>query len=373
MNIMYFSPIAYDDLKQRPQYIAEGLSQKNEVVFVEPTIRGISCLLRKLKGCRGRKNKIMGHLTVVRCDGRFVLPFRWNVVDFFAWNSILERKYLRLYLDKADVIIVGFEGWTNVLNPYKDKIIIYDKMDDNVLLASTKSYQIYLARMERKLLTMTNAMIVTAQKFADDYSGKVERIVQISNGVEQDICMPSAGTTDNNQKIYGYVGMISDWLDMEAIKTISAQVGTEIVMVGPCNTEIYEAENITYVGRVPKTKVGEKIRSFDVCLYPFKTGSILDTINPVKIYEYLAENKPVIAVDGAETRKFGNLIYRYRTMEELCDLIHKKLEPPFRNVEQLRKYIEGNSWKNRVERLELVMEELENESNECIWNKTRSN
>ena len=31
MKIVYFSAIAYDDLKQRPQYIAEKLAEKYEI------------------------------------------------------------------------------------------------------------------------------------------------------------------------------------------------------------------------------------------------------------------------------------------------------------------------------------------------------
>ena len=34
MKIVYLSAIAYDDLKQRPQYMAEKLSEKNEVIYV---------------------------------------------------------------------------------------------------------------------------------------------------------------------------------------------------------------------------------------------------------------------------------------------------------------------------------------------------
>ena len=37
MKIVYFSAIAYDDLKQRPQYIAEKLAEKYEVDTI-PTL-----------------------------------------------------------------------------------------------------------------------------------------------------------------------------------------------------------------------------------------------------------------------------------------------------------------------------------------------
>lgn len=37
MRIVYFAPIAYAELKQRSQYIAEYLAKEHQVVYVEPT------------------------------------------------------------------------------------------------------------------------------------------------------------------------------------------------------------------------------------------------------------------------------------------------------------------------------------------------
>ena len=78
----------------------------------------------------------------------------------------------------------------------------------------------------------------------------------------------------------------------------------------------------------------------------------------MKIYEYLAENKPVIAVDSVETRKFGNLIYRYQNYEQLKKLCQAKLKKPFQTKEECLKYIEDNSWEKRVDEFEKILEEL---------------
>ncbi len=45
MRILYFAPLYYDDMKQRPQQIAECLSARHEVFYVEPTISLIRWLL----------------------------------------------------------------------------------------------------------------------------------------------------------------------------------------------------------------------------------------------------------------------------------------------------------------------------------------
>ena len=46
MKILFFSPIEYQGLKQRPQYIAEGLAKKHEVTYVDPTVSAMKYLLK---------------------------------------------------------------------------------------------------------------------------------------------------------------------------------------------------------------------------------------------------------------------------------------------------------------------------------------
>lgn len=358
MKIVYFAPIAYDGLKQRPQYIAEELAREYDVYYIEPTIRLTSCILHGGKEYKGKMQCVSKNLTVVRCNGTFVLPFRWNVYDVLSWNGMLERHYLRHIINMADIIIVGYEGWMNVLTSIKGKKIVYDKMDDNILLSQAWQVRRYLARAEKKLLRKAVCMITTAQKFLEDYQERIESIHLVPNGVKIETNeIPK--TFDNHEGVvYGYVGMISDWFDMEVVKLISEAEDAKVVLVGPCDIDKYEKENIIYTGRIPKKEVTNMIQAFDVCLYPFKQGELLDTINPVKLYEYLALNKPVIAVDSRETRAFGNLLYRYHSLDELKSLCQRELSTPFENDGECVRFIEENSWEARTEQIKKILEEL---------------
>ncbi len=46
VKILYLAPIPYDGLRQRPQYIADGLAQKHEVIYVNPTVSWLKYLLK---------------------------------------------------------------------------------------------------------------------------------------------------------------------------------------------------------------------------------------------------------------------------------------------------------------------------------------
>lgn len=355
MRIVYFAPIAFDDLKQRSQYMAEYLARKHQVLYVEPTLKWLSHVRNRQIEYLKVNRKVKSHLSVIRCDGRFTLPFQLNLFDFMGLNGLGEAFQLKKMIQSADVVIVGFEGWYQVLRWFRIPCLVYDKMDDNALLVKNALDKRYLLRAEKHILQRADAVIVTAEVFFDRYKASGKKIELIPNGVE----LPGAEQIKENKyekKIYGYVGLISSWFDMDIVNQIADDANVEVWLVGPCNIPAIMKENVKYIGKVPKNQVAEYINCFDVCLYPFKRGALADTVNPVKIYEYLAMNKPVIAVDSIETKKFGSLVYRYKTKSDVEKLCGHDLRRPFRDEAERLEFIRKNSWEARMKNLDHVLE-----------------
>ena len=357
MKVVYFSPIAFSDLKQRPQYFAEGLSNKHKVHYIEPTKRILSYIKNK-EGCAYVKYNINENLTIFRCDGAIVLPFRWNVYDILYLNGIYEYLQLKKIVADADVVIVGFEGWYNVVKRIKNKKIIYDKMDENALLSTDWENRTYLQRSEKALLKKCVSMITSAKVFEKKYQKRLP-VYLVPNAFDRkDASYIQYKESKGNKVIYGYVGAIADWFDNKAIEVIAKDKNNQVILVGPCRTEKIQKDNVIYVGKVDKSDVATYIKSFDICLYPFKKGELLDTINPVKIYEYLSLNKPIIAIDSEETKAFDASIYTYQNYTELENLCNRKLSQPFDSEEKYEKFMESNSWENRIDIINEILEEL---------------
>lgn len=358
MKIVYFAPIAYSDLKQRPQYLIEGLSEKHQICYIEPTVRVITSIQHK-EDCSAKQKDITKNLTVFRCDGKLVLPFRWNVYDLLELNGLYEYMQLRTLIASADVLFVGYEGWYNVIKWAKNKKVIYDKMDENSLLSPDWANRTYLQRSERKLIERSTLMCVTARTFEEQYKKRLPTYL-IPNAFEaQNVSYIPYVENRKDKKVYGYVGLIAEWFDNKAVELIAENENNTVVLVGPCRTEKIKKDNVIYVGKVEKKEVAAYIKSFDICLYPFKKGKLLDTINPVKIYEYLSFNKPVIAVNNREMEQFQNGLYTYENYDQLQKLCEDSLTQPFMSQKEYETFIEKNSWDDRIEKLNKILEELE--------------
>lgn len=351
MKILYFAPIPYTGLKQRPQYIAEILAQKHEIHYIEPTI---SILKFRHNDFKGSHYKPSEHLHVIRPDGSFTAYRSVELFDFLHINTISERIQLRSLIEDCDLIWVGYPLWYNVISNAKNKKLIYDKMDENALLVKNGILRRFISQAEIKLIKKADLVFVSAQKFLDDTRKYNSNTYLIPNGVREDVPVFHPNRTDNGKYIFGYIGTISHWFDFEAIQTIlNASNKNFVILAGPNEIPLIKHPRITYLGTIPHDKIPELIQQFDVCLYPFKKGPILDTINPVKIYEYLAVNKPVIAVRSRETEKFKDIILLYDNLRELERMAIGPFKPPFNDEQERMCFVKSNSWRSRVENIYL--------------------
>lgn len=353
MVILYFSPIAYDFLKQRPQYLAEYLSCQHEVYYIEPTISWIKYALKGGTTFRRRQFDVSKNFHVYKLDGRFTLHHSADYFDPAELNQISERFQLRKLVQRADLIWIGYAGWYQTLYRLcRGKKIVYDKMDDNVALTEHFLMKKTLQKSEARLQQDSCRIYVSARQLIGRDPEIQKKTVLVPNAVSESFYDAKTAGRDSNHtgRIFGYVGVIGHWFDIQAIRTIlEADLQNRVVLVGPNYCGKIEHPRVTYYGTVTKDEVPEVIAGFDVCIYPFKQDGLLDTINPVKIYEYLAVNKPVIAVESAETRLLAKQkgVYCYRDYEMLQVLSKQTLNAPFAEETQRRQFISDNCWDAR--------------------------
>jgi glycosyltransferase involved in cell wall biosynthesis len=352
MKIVYLAPIPFDFLKQRPQYIAEQLAKTEEVYYIEPTISLMKVLFKGEGTFLGRKYDASKNLHIFRANGLLTAHHSLDIFDPMRLNTVSERIQLRKIINNADIIWIGYSGWYPIVFYYKHKFLVYDKMDDNALMTQNNLLKKKLEKLESFLTRRANLIFVTALSFYDEISTINPNVYMLPNAVSRDIIrsdFPGA-SRDRMKKVFGYIGMIADWFDFEAIKTIiEASENHHVILVGPCNGSRYNHPRVTYTGRVSTEKLPQLLENFDVCLYPFQKSSFLDTIDPVKIYEYLAYGKPVLAIRSRETEKFGDLLYLYGSYDDLKQLCLKQLQGPFPSNAERLQFICRNCWETRAE------------------------
>jgi len=132
--------------------------------------------------------------------------------------------------------------------------------------------------------------------------------------------------------ILGFAGAISDWVDLDLIKYTAEQVPEcSIVLIGTIRKRsvlscLRNCRNIYHIDKVRQGDLPMFLAHFEVCLNPLRLNSLTETLNPLKIYDYLATGKPIVSTNIPEVRKIEKYVYISRSYEEFVALTKKALK-----------------------------------------------
>ncbi|MCH8566875.1 MAG: glycosyltransferase [Balneolales bacterium] len=158
----------------------------------------------------------------------------------------------------------------------------------------------------------------------------------------------------------GYTGNICHRQDYPLIKALSAaHPDKSIVLVGPknfhahTNIQLEEIPNVYFTGPKKVDELPAYLQHFDVLILPFLCNDVTRSIYPLKINEYLASGKPVVATPFSEDiRSFSDVIQLESSHELFTAAVETQLKTD--STEKSRQRYERaslNTWQNRVEQI----------------------
>ena len=120
---------------------------------------------------------------------------------------------------------------------------------------------------------------------------------------------------------------------------------------------------IILTGRQPFERIPEFVAAADICLLPAYNNEIMRDIVPIKMYEYMACGKPVIATKlPGVMKEFGEghgVIYVDRPEDALRKAIELiESESAKEEGRKARKFVEKYNWDDIVDEFERVLEEV---------------
>ncbi len=129
-----------------------------------------------------------------------------------------------------------------------------------------------------------------------------------------------------------------------------------VVLVGGENvatTELSSHPRVRLLGQRPYEAMPAYVAAFDVCLVPFGRSALTEGVNPIKLREYLAAGRPVVATPLPAVREYAAVV---RLADDPASFAAAVLEeaPRARDPELVarrRAAVEGESWQAAAERI----------------------
>jgi teichuronic acid biosynthesis glycosyltransferase TuaH len=167
--------------------------------------------------------------------------------------------------------------------------------------------------------------------------------------------------------VVGYVGALNTLrLDIEIITHIAqARPDWNVVLVGPEDqvfkqSVLHQLANVHFMGNKPLEMVPAYIKYFDVCVNPQVVNDVTVGNYPLKIDEYLALGKPVVATQTQTMEYFRPHVYLASSKEEYVTLIEQALQEDCLELSQMRKdFVAAHSWDNNVKKILDAIQKVE--------------
>lgn len=351
------------EMKQRPQHLAEALSKKKILYIYRSDVKNDNIYSIK---------KIKDNLYVINLD-----MYSLNVAFFEAIKSINKPKFVHIYATCLNS--VDYEK----IKVYMDKgfKVIYDFVDE--LSSEISGYDItskMIEDHEKLLMDKDNVLVVSTAKklkeIANKFRGESENNILAPNAVNledfkkygHEIGEKIQSIVNKGKPIIGYYGALAKWFDYKLIEKLAKERDNyEIVLIGMDYDGSYEQSNlknysnISYIGMIDYKDLISYSRCFDVCIVPFVKNDITDSTSPLKIFEYMALEKPIVTTDINECENYKSCMVS-KDYDEFIRNIDKALKLEFNDKEYfktLRREAEENTWSNRAELIKEAIKRLE--------------
>jgi len=377
--VVYFGNDWFAENRTSSHHIARRLGQRMPLLYVDSpglrapaaSARDLGRLVRKLReAVRGprRLGEQMWHCTVPQ------LPLgRWS------WAGSVGRRLSRGAVRRA-VRRLGFQrllSWFVVPHPgylagrLGEEYVVYYCIDDYAGLPGVDAAAV--ARMDEELSRRADVVFAASPRLLEAKRRLNPAVVFSPHGVDVELFAraldpalpPAPATADLAHPVIGLVGVLDERFDLELLAYLGrARPEWTFLIVGRVAAEVSELRrlgNFFFAGPQPYESLPGWMKAFDVGIMPYRRGRQGLSANPLKMREYLAAGKPVVAAAIPEAERFQAVVRIAREPGEFLEQIEAALREDCEAERAARlASVAGMSWEARVgEILEEVGRRLE--------------
>jgi glycosyltransferase involved in cell wall biosynthesis len=368
-SLVYFGNDWFAENRTSSHHIARLLSSHVPVLYVETpgmrapaaTKRDLRKLWRKLMRAFQPPSQVGDHIWVMTMPqvpfrrmplvqklneiyGRYAVKRairRLGMRNLVSWFVVPHPGPLAKRLGEQHTVYYCIDNYAGLPDVDQDEI---RRLDDELTRSAD---QVFVA--SKTLLDRKRALNVNTE-----YSPHGVDYDHFSRASDASLPMPP-GALGLKRPVIGFFGSISGWIDLELIVELArARPEWTFLLIGLPSVDVQQLRqfrNIVLAGAQPYASLPDWARAFDVAILPYRRhdqGAM--NANPLKLREYLATGKPVIAVSTPEIDRFSHCIRIANTAPEFLSEIEEALANDSDADRQKRmREVMGSTWEARVQ------------------------
>lgn len=241
------------------------------------------------------------------------------------WNKIFNSNEVISIINRAcDILNLEYRCLllqnpmaTGVIGKIQEKVFAFDAIDNWLYHPQNLRYK-DLLRKNYNYIDEKADIIFTVSKDLALLFEKNININWISNGVDVNFFSKSISINEEHNKVnIGYVGKIQDRVDFGLIeKCLIEYKEYNFIFLGPilsCKEKVSylkkKYNNIEFWGDIHYNDLPDKMINIDIAIIPHLVNKFTNSMNPLKLYEYLAAGKQVVTTSIAGCDNLSKYVY----------------------------------------------------------------
>lgn len=372
MDIVCFGQQNWDYCWTGKQHLMSRLAARgHRVLYVDPTWLEVGVTTGDPGLPRGVRSEITPRLFV---HTHTPIPRAGWRVNMAAWPRLVRRAVRGLGFNEPVVIALRPPALPLVraLNP---RSFVYYAVDEMTAFGDRTAEERRAVRAsEDRILREADIALAVSRRLHRRFLTVQPRSYYLPNGADVSHFSPDAleRASPHDQLRgrvavrVGFVGQVDERLDQDLLRQIaSARPDWEIALAG----RVKPGTDVTTLGGVPNIKLlgytdyddlPGVLREVDVCTVPYHVNALTQACNPLKVFEYLATGRPVVASPLDGLKWCEDVIQTVPAEASLwVKAIERGLEDsPGDRAARLQR-ARANDWDDRVDRLEPLLDSLQ--------------
>lgn len=379
-DLIFVSMENWDEVWRRNQFLCAGLARRfpeHKILFV-----GLPCDVTndlrhgRLPSRAAAVEAVPGLPNVMLTRPVKVLPNTLTAgrrLNERLFRSHVRRAARRLGL-QSPVLWLNPHSAVHMAGRMGERSVVYDITDDWTTLTQSPALARLTVAQDAALCRRADAVIVCSERLLEMKRGLAGNLHLIQNGVDAghygrvlDGTGPLPEPADGwPRPVLGYTGSIHpDRVDVPLVESLArrfpqgtvALVGPDMLPAGDRRL-LQSCPNVVLTGPVPYARVPDFMRAFDVCITPHRVTAFTESLNPIKLWEYLAAGKPIVATDVAGFRNYPQFVRIASDADGFAQAVQDALQEAPTAGEARRAEARRNSWDARLDHVLQVLDAL---------------
>jgi hypothetical protein len=357
-TILAIATESWDSLWRSTQQYLSRIAIHNKVLYFEPGRRPDRSASSEF--IYNLKNLFITHYSegqdnLIRINSPSSIPyFRQNLPQSILHisvpiaarvNTILKTRFVLRVMRELKVVspilFLFSPDQKDFVGHFREKLACYFNYDEFSIFIENNKIKHLVRQFDNELTKKSDLVFSTSRSQYDQRVAINPNTYFLPNGVDfqlfnqalaKNLPIPN-DIREIPRPIIGYSGLVGSQLDLNLLSTLcKTYPNYSIVLMGPDQLpdseqaqNIKSLLNVHFLGRKDRTSLPNYLQVFDVALIPYSLRGFVLSANPLKLHEYLAAGRSVVATDMPELRSFSSVIRIAQSPDEFIEKVKEAI------------------------------------------------